>query len=77
MMHIQHDPQMLRHPAVGLPAPRLGLGYLTRQVIRVVDRWIERSRQRRALADLNDHLLKDIGITRSEAACEIQKPFWR
>ncbi len=45
--------------------------------LRVIGAWIEVSRQRRALADLDDHLLDDIGITRSEAAREIAKPFWR
>ena len=39
--------------------------------------WIERGRQRNALAALNDHQLRDIGITRLEAARECEKPFWR
>jgi uncharacterized protein YjiS (DUF1127 family) len=39
--------------------------------------WIERMRQRQALADLEDHMLRDIGITRVEAARECRKPFWR
>ena len=44
---------------------------------RVIGAWIERSRQRRALAKLDDWLLRDIGITRSQRAREIAKPFWR
>ena len=40
-------------------------------------RWIERARQRRALAGLTDHELRDIGITRVDAAREAEKPFWR
>ena len=39
--------------------------------------WIERVRQRAALADLDDHMLRDIGVTRVEAARECDKPFWR
>lgn len=42
--------------------------------------WIERRRQRRRLrelADLNDYLLRDIGVSRSEALRESAKPFWR
>jgi uncharacterized protein YjiS (DUF1127 family) len=39
--------------------------------------WIERVRQRRALASLDDHMLCDIGITRIDAAREYEKPFWR
>ena len=44
---------------------------------RVVSRWIERVRQRDALAALDDHQLRDIGITRAEVAREWEKPFWR
>jgi uncharacterized protein YjiS (DUF1127 family) len=39
--------------------------------------WLERRRQRRALLELNDHLLKDIGIGRGDAYREGSKPFWR
>ena len=37
-----------------------------------VSRW----RQRRALANLPDHLLHDIGVTRDQAAREASRPFW-
>ena len=40
-------------------------------------KWVERTRQRHALADLDDHQLRDIGITRVDAARECEKPFWR
>ena len=43
----------------------------------LVSSWIERSRQRNALAALDDHSLGDIGITRVDAAREAGKPFWR
>ena len=39
--------------------------------------WIERRAQRRALANLDDRLLNDIGKTRAEANAEAKKPFWR
>jgi len=39
--------------------------------------WIARTCQRNALAALDDHLLRDIGITRADAARECEKPFWR
>ena len=35
-----------------------------------------RHRQRRALAELDDRLLDDIGITRSRAMNEANKPLW-
>ncbi len=33
-------------------------------------------RQRRALADLDDHALEDIGVTRAEANKEAKSGFW-
>ena len=38
---------------------------------------MSRSRQRRALAELDDRLLRDIGVTAYDAAHEAGKPFWR
>ena len=43
----------------------------------MIKRWIERTRQRRALASLDDAMLRDIGITRADVARECEKPFWR
>ena len=37
----------------------------------------ERRRQRHTLAALDDHLLRDIGLTRSAIRKEVSKPFWR
>jgi uncharacterized protein YjiS (DUF1127 family) len=37
----------------------------------------ELSRQRQALAQLDDHDLKDIGMTRQQANAEAAKPFWK
>jgi uncharacterized protein YjiS (DUF1127 family) len=37
----------------------------------------ERSRQRQALAQLDDDALKDIGVTREQANAEAAKPFWK
>ena len=38
--------------------------------------WFERNRQRRALAELDDRLLRDIGVTSAQARSEAAKPFW-
>jgi uncharacterized protein YjiS (DUF1127 family) len=38
---------------------------------------LERRRQRRALVALDDHLLRDIGISREQARTEAARPFWR
>lgn len=39
--------------------------------------WAERRRSRRALAELSDMQLRDIGLTRDQADREAEKPFWR
>lgn len=53
---------------------------VTRPVWTVADRIMaanERWRQRQALMSLDEHLLKDIGLSRSDAEHEAEKPFWR
>ncbi|UVE17956.1 DUF1127 domain-containing protein [Pseudomonas sp. LS44] len=40
-------------------------------------RWTENRRTRRQLAQLDDRLLADVGITRSERLAELDKPFWK
>jgi uncharacterized protein YjiS (DUF1127 family) len=39
--------------------------------------WQKRSASRRQLARLDDHLLRDIGLTRADAEQEIMKSFWQ
>ncbi|MFD0389145.1 DUF1127 domain-containing protein [Tistrella bauzanensis] len=46
-------------------------------LIRLIGTWIARAQQRRALADLDAHLLHDLGIDPVDAAQEVAKPFWR
>ena len=46
-------------------------------VLRVVSNWLTRHRSRRTLAQLDAHLLRDIGLTEAQATRELTKPFWR
>jgi uncharacterized protein YjiS (DUF1127 family) len=39
--------------------------------------WQERARGRQQLRTFDEHLLRDIGITRLQAEAEADKPFWR
>jgi uncharacterized protein YjiS (DUF1127 family) len=39
--------------------------------------WRERARQRHQLQLLNDHMLRDIGLTRADVFAEASKPFWK
>lgn len=63
-------PRYARHGGPGL---RLAVAACAR----LIAMWMDRARQRRALAAMDDRLLSDIGITRNEAEREIEKPFWR
>ncbi|HUA50613.1 MAG TPA: DUF1127 domain-containing protein [Candidatus Sulfotelmatobacter sp.] len=42
----------------------------------VIVRWT-RQRQRYSLTQLDDRILRDMGISRAEAENEANKPFWR
>jgi len=43
----------------------------------MIGEWRRRARSRRELLALDDHMLKDIGITRVDAQYEAAKSFWR
>ena len=55
---------------------RLGGGFVTRLFDRLFS-WHERARQRRQLCELDDRLLRDIGVSRAEVEHEMALPFWR
>jgi uncharacterized protein YjiS (DUF1127 family) len=61
-----------------LPA-RLRPSFASRasQVIDLVLTWHERARQRRHLRSLDNHMLRDIGLSRADVEGEADKPFWR
>jgi uncharacterized protein YjiS (DUF1127 family) len=46
-------------------------------MVSIISVWLERSRQRKQLASLDEHLLNDIGYTREQARIEYSKPFWK
>lgn len=39
--------------------------------------WDHRQRSRKSLGQLEDHVLRDIGLTHSTAFTEADKPFWK
>ncbi|TVO58598.1 DUF1127 domain-containing protein [Denitromonas halophila] len=49
------------------------LGHALRTTITV---WRKRSAARRELRELDEHVLRDVGISRSQADFEGRKPFW-
>jgi uncharacterized protein YjiS (DUF1127 family) len=60
-----------------LLVPGWSLWTLPRRVAITLLIWRERSRQRAMLAELDGHLLRDLGISAAEAQREWEKPFWR
>lgn len=42
----------------------------------VLATWGERLKQRASLAEMDDRMLKDIGVSRAAAQAEVEKPFW-
>ncbi len=65
---------------IGGRMARLGYTSNTSWLTRLTDTvamWQERSRSRRALAQLTSHQLSDIGVNRLDAIREASKPFWR
>ena len=48
-----------------------------RRILDTVLRWHQRATERKALRQLDDRLLRDVGIERGQALLEAGKPFWR
>ncbi|MBK8175926.1 MAG: DUF1127 domain-containing protein [Rhodospirillales bacterium] len=49
----------------------------TRAVFDILAAWEERRYQRRALAALDEHALKDIGLNQVDVWRETRRPFWK
>lgn len=62
-------------PALSRPMPPLASVLF--RLAQTVARWEERRQTRRALARLDAHLMRDIGMTPLAQAAECEKPFWR
>ena len=64
---------------ISIATPQHGFG-LPRWVVtlfRTLGRWTALYRQRHHLAELDDRMLRDIGLSRADVQTEIVKPFWR
>ena len=74
---IEHGPGLPVAPA-GLV--RLWLTWLASRVAAMPDLvllYIDRARQRRRLLELDERMLRDIGLSRAAAWAEAQKRFWQ
>jgi uncharacterized protein YjiS (DUF1127 family) len=67
------SPPVAPRPAV----PGFGAAEWLRRAIATVRLWQERSQARQELLSLDDHLLRDVGLTPYDVRMEAYKPFWR
>jgi uncharacterized protein YjiS (DUF1127 family) len=73
---------LVLHRAIGwhAPEPQEDATPLSALCLHLLQTWIGRHRQRKALgelAEMNGHLLRDIGVSQAAALREAVKPFWR
>ena len=68
-----------RHPGAIPAAGSLDIrpGSLVVRVFGALLDWNDRYRQRLHLGQLDDRMLRDIGLSRADALSEHEKPFWR
>jgi uncharacterized protein YjiS (DUF1127 family) len=66
-----HEPRVRHHEA------RQALSRAGNRVLATFREWRRRVHDRNQLGELDERMLKDIGITRSDAEFLMNKPFWR
>jgi uncharacterized protein YjiS (DUF1127 family) len=71
------------HPMIGFFASVFTRGQeentgpsLVSRLWTTLSNWQNRAMMRQHLLAMNEHMLKDIGLTRSDAQREANKPFW-
>jgi len=72
--------QMTVIPLHEIGGPRVGsrrARYAPPSVLWILREWRRRARDRSQLAQLDDRMLRDIGLTRADAEFLSNKPFWR
>ncbi len=75
-LNIKGNLQMNTKGAVKATDWRSAVAGIAVFVVEYLRAWQEHARDRRMLEKLDDHLLKDIGMTRSDLDHELSKPFW-
>ena len=61
----------------GIAGSALSARRLIKSTLRTLDFWIERARSRQALAELDERLLRDVGLTLAQARRESSMAFWQ
>lgn len=58
-------------------APSHGVTAVATRLSDLVITWFDRSRQRQHLAELDDRMLRDVGLSRAEVDNEVSQRFWQ
>lgn len=65
-------------PTRGMRSPQTWLAVVNvPRLVEMMQEWRDRSRQRRHLASMDHHMLRDIGLSLADVEQETHKPFWR
>lgn len=62
---------------VNIELPERSVHSVITRLADTVNTWSQRSRQRKQLAVLDEHLLSDIGVSYEDIWLEVNKPFWK
>lgn len=78
MSNSSYNSQVVATPGASLYGREFirALQNLSAQLLTTLREWEERARQRRRLSELDDRMLRDIGLTRADVSREVEKPFW-
>ncbi len=68
---------LLRRPAALHSPRRRRIADLLRSLATRLHAWRSRWRARNELRELDDAVLRDIGLSRSQASFDADRPFWR
>lgn len=60
-----------------LSQPRNGAGAMIVRAFHVIGRMVRVAMSRRYLAEMDDHMLHDLGISRAQACFEASRPIWQ
>lgn len=63
--------------ACTLPIARVDERPLLQRAADQVFGWMQRAEERRMLGELDERMLRDVGIDRAALLLESEKPFWR
>ena len=75
--HLNCDTPTHHHEVNPIKTAAVFLVTLPETALRTLHVWQTRVRNRQAMRELSDHVLYDIGLSRTDVNKEVAKPFWK